>query len=171
MPHPLEPRPVREAPEPKKGPELPLDDLTTYRRFHKSFKLPSKRGHLGVEIVGGHFHVLIPANAPTPATGAQIFTSVHDNQKDLSFVCLEGFGKMAYENRLLGYFDMVNIPPAPKETPRVLVTFVVTKENGDEFLHVSARDLDNGRQEQWEKNGGGLIGRIIESTGMKEVFL
>lgn len=120
------PAPVQYQPNPN-----PLSSETTYKNFHKSYSLQRRRGALGVETVNNRFYILIPEDAKPPVSATRIFTSVHDNQQDLSFVVLEGNAPMAAGNRLLGYFDLLGIPPAPWGEPRIEVRVLIGSGTGN----------------------------------------
>lgn len=117
-------------------------------------RLPLPRRSLGVETVGDKFFVLIPFSTGAQASARQIFTTVHDNQETACILVLYGDNPTASKNQLLGQFDMINIPPAPKDVPQIEVVYHL---DADLVLTVEARDLDTGRHKLWKKNGGTVV--------------
>lgn len=100
---------------------------------------------LGVETLGGVMTVLIPRNTTIPVKKSQIFTTAVDNQTAVEVHVLQGERKMAADNKSLGRFELVGIPPAPRGVPQIEVTFDIDA-NG--ILHVSAKDLATGKSQQ-----------------------
>jgi len=135
---------------PPMRPSLPFDGTTTHREMFKGWQLPPKRPALGVQMVGDVAYVLIPANAAVPAVGRQVFTTVHDNQTEMSVLVLEGDFTQASRCSVLGQFDFQGLPPGPKGMAKLEVTFHVD-QNG--VLNVAACDLNSQRQEQWLREG------------------
>jgi len=111
---------------------------------------------LGIETLGGVMTVLIPKNTTIPKTEKQIFSTAADNQTAVSIHVLQGERKMARDNRSIGRFDLVGIPPAPRGVPQIEVTFDIDA-NG--ILHVSAKDLGTGKEQKI---------RIEASSGLTE---
>jgi molecular chaperone DnaK len=97
---------------------------------------------LGIETKGGIFTKLIERNSNIPTRNTQIFTTVVDNQNKVEIHVLQGERKIATENRSLGRFELVGIPPAPRGVPQIEVTFDIDS-NG--IVNVSARDLATGQ--------------------------
>jgi len=93
---------------------------------------------LGVETQGGLFTKLIERNATIPTKNTQIFTTVVDNQDTVEIHVLQGERQIANENKSLGKFQLVGIPPAPRGVPQVEVSFAIDS-NG--IVNVSARDM------------------------------
>lgn len=143
-------------PPPPMRPALPFDGTTTHREVFKGWQLPGKRPALGVQMVGDRAYVLIPANANLPAMGRQTFTTVHDNQTDISLLILEGDFTQASRCSVLGQFDMTGLPYGPKGSAKIEVTYHVDN-NG--VLSVSALDLDSKRHEQWLRQGD-MVARV-----------
>jgi molecular chaperone DnaK len=115
---------------------------------------------LGIETLGGVMTKLIPSNTTIPTRKSQIFSTATDNQPAVSVHVLQGEREMAKDNRTLGRFDLVGIPPAPRGVPQIEVTFDIDA-NG--IAHVSAKDLGTGRaQEIVVKHHGGLTQVEIE---------
>ncbi len=100
---------------------------------------------LGVETYGGVTTVLIPRNTTIPTKKSETFTTAADNQTAVEVHVLQGERPLARDNRTLGRFQLVGIPPAPRGTPQIEVAFDIDA-NG--ILNVSARDQATGRQQQ-----------------------
>ncbi|MEO0272554.1 MAG: molecular chaperone DnaK [candidate division WOR-3 bacterium] len=92
---------------------------------------------LGVETLGGIFDVVIPRNTTIPTRKSKIYTTAEDNQTSVLIKVYQGERSIASENRLLGQFELTGIPPAPRGTPQIEVTFDI---DADGILHVSAVD-------------------------------
>jgi molecular chaperone DnaK len=100
---------------------------------------------LGLETRGGLFHKIIERNSTIPLHNSQTFTTVVDNQSSVEIHVLQGEREISQHNRSLGKFELVGIPPAPRGTPQIEVTFEVDA-NG--ILKVSAKDKASGREQQ-----------------------
>ncbi|MEE9268675.1 MAG: molecular chaperone DnaK [Candidatus Krumholzibacteria bacterium] len=115
---------------------------------------------LGIETLGGVMTTLIERNTTIPTIKSQIFSTATDNQPAVSVHVLQGEREMAKDNRTLGRFDLVGMPPAPRGVPQIEVSFDIDA-NG--IVHVSARDLGTGKRQQIEiKQASGLSGAEIE---------
>ncbi|KAK4533272.1 hypothetical protein CCYA_CCYA16G4154 [Cyanidiococcus yangmingshanensis] len=115
---------------------------------------------LGIETLGGVFTKLIPRNSTIPTKKSQVFSTAADNQTQVGIKVLQGERPMAAENKLLGQFDLVGIPPAPRGVPQIEVIFDIDA-NG--ILHVSAVDKGTGkRNEVVITSSGGLTNEEIE---------
>jgi molecular chaperone DnaK len=111
---------------------------------------------LGIETLGAVFTRLIERNTTIPTRKSQIFSTAADNQTAVSIHVLQGEREMASQNRTLGRFDLIGIPPAPRGVPQIEVTFDIDA-NG--IVHVSAKDLGTGKEQKI---------RIESSSGLSE---
>jgi molecular chaperone DnaK len=111
---------------------------------------------LGIETLGGVMTKLIEKNTTIPTRKSQIFSTAADNQPAVSIHVLQGERSMAGDNRTLGRFDLVGIPPAPRGIPQIEVTFDIDA-NG--IVHVSAKDLGTGKEQSI---------KITASSGLSE---
>ncbi len=100
---------------------------------------------LGIETLGGVMTPLIERNTAIPSKKSQVFSTAADNQPAVDIHVLQGERKMATDNKTLGRFELVGIPPAPRGVPQVEVTFDIDA-NG--ILHVSAKDMSSGKSQQ-----------------------
>ncbi len=121
---------------------------------------------LGIETHGGLFTKLIERNSTIPTKNSLIFTTVADNQSKVQVHVLQGEREFARENKSLGKFDMIGIPPAPRGVPQIEVTFSIDS-NG--IVNVTARDQATGQSTGVQINpAGGLskdeIDRIINEA-------
>jgi len=111
---------------------------------------------LGIETLGGIFTKLIERNTTIPTKKSQIFSTATDNQPAVTIKVYQGEREMAADNKLLGVFELVGIPPAPRGVPQIEVTFDIDA-NG--ILHVSAKDKGTGKEQSI---------RITASSGLTE---
>jgi molecular chaperone DnaK len=111
---------------------------------------------LGIETLGGVFTKLIDKNTTVPTKKSQIFSTAADSQTAVTIRVHQGEREMAADNKLLGQFDLIGIPPAPRGIPQVEVTFDIDA-NG--IVHVNAKDLGTGKEQSI---------RITASSGLSE---
>ena len=115
---------------------------------------------LGIETLGGVFTKLIEKNTTVPTNKSQTFSTAEDNQSAVTIRVFQGERQIAADNKLLGQFDLVGIPPAARGTPQVEVTFDIDA-NG--IVKVSAKDKATGKEHQIQiKASGGLSDEEIE---------
>src|SRR5262250_1139217 len=100
---------------------------------------------LGIETLGGVFTKLIEKNTTIPTRKSQVFSTAADNQSAVTTRVFQGEREMAADNKLLGQFDLVGIPPAPRGVPQIEVTFHIDA-NG--IVQVSAKDKATGKEQQ-----------------------
>ena len=111
---------------------------------------------LGIETLGGIFTKIIERNTTIPTKKSQIFSTATDNQPAVTIKIFQGEREMAADNKLLGNFELIGIPPAPRGIPQIEVTFDIDA-NG--ILHVSAKDLGTNKEQSI---------RITASSGLNE---
>ena len=111
---------------------------------------------LGIETLGGVMTRLIEKNTTIPTKKSEVFSTATDNQPSVSIHVLQGEREMAADNKTLGRFELVGIPPAPRGTPQIEVTFDIDS-NG--IVNVSARDMATGREQSI---------RITASSGLDQ---
>jgi molecular chaperone DnaK len=111
---------------------------------------------LGIETLGGIFTKIIERNTTIPTKKSQVFSTATDNQPAVTIKIFQGEREMAADNKLLGNFELIGIPPAPRGIPQVEVTFDIDA-NG--ILHVSAKDLGTNKEQSI---------RITASSGLDE---
>src|SRR6202158_5872041 len=111
---------------------------------------------LGIETLGGVFTRLIEKNTTIPTKKSQVFSTAADNQQAVTIRVFQGEREMASDNKMLGQFDLVGIPPAPRGMPQIEVTFDIDA-NG--IVHVHAKDLGTGKEQSI---------RITASSGLTE---
>jgi molecular chaperone DnaK len=121
---------------------------------------------LGIETLGGVFTRLIERNTTIPTKKSQVFSTADDNQQAVTIKVYQGEREMAADNKLLGQFDLMGIPPAPRGVPQIEVTFDIDA-NG--IVSVSARDKATGKEQQIriQASGGlseGDIQRMVKEA-------
>ncbi|KAL6012719.1 hypothetical protein ACLOJK_003208 [Asimina triloba] len=123
---------------------------------------------LGIETLGGIFTRLINRNTTIPTKKSQVFSTAADNQTQVGVRVLQGEREMATDNKLLGEFELVGIPPAPRGLPQIEVTFDIDA-NG--IVMVSAKDKATGKEQQITiRSSGGLSEEEIQKM-VKEAEL
>ena len=115
---------------------------------------------LGIETLGGVFTRMIDRNTTIPTKKSQVYSTADDNQGAVTIRVFQGEREMAADNKLLGQFDLVGIPPAPRGVPQIDVTFDIDA-NG--IVNVSAKDKGTGKEQQIKiQASGGLSDNDIE---------
>ncbi len=115
---------------------------------------------LGIETLGGVFTRLIDRNTTIPTKKSQVFSTAEDSQNAVTIRVFQGEREMAADNKILGQFDLVGIPPAPRGVPQIEVTFDIDA-NG--IVNVSAKDKGTGKEQQIRiQASGGLSEADIE---------
>jgi molecular chaperone DnaK len=115
---------------------------------------------LGIETLGGVFTRMIDRNTTIPTKKSQVYSTADDNQQAVTIRVFQGEREMAADNKMLGQFDLVGIPPAPRGVPQIEVTFDIDA-NG--IVNVSARDKGTGKEQQIRiQASGGLSDADIE---------
>jgi molecular chaperone DnaK len=115
---------------------------------------------LGIETLGGVFTRMIDRNTTIPTKKSQTYSTAEDNQNAVTIRVFQGEREMAADNKMLGQFDLIGIPPAPRGVPQIEVTFDIDA-NG--IVNVSARDKGTGKEQQIKiQASGGLSDADID---------
>ena len=115
---------------------------------------------LGIETMGGVMTAIIEKNTMIPTKKSQVFSTAADNQPAVSIQVYQGERKIATQNKLLGNFDLTDIPPAPRGVPQIEVTFDI---NADGIMNISAKDKGTGKSQSIQiKADSGLSDEEIE---------
>src|SRR5687767_44086 len=124
---------------------------------------------LGIETLGGVFTRLIERNTTIPTKRSQVFSTAEDGQNAVTIRVSQGEREMAADNKLLGQFDLVGIPPAPRGVPQIEVTFDI---DADGIVHVKARDKATGKEQsiRIQASGGLTEAEIKRMTEEAERF-
>ncbi|MGB6225938.1 MAG: Hsp70 family protein, partial [Pseudonocardiaceae bacterium] len=109
---------------------------------------------LGIETLGGVFTRLIDRNTTIPTKKSQVFSTAEDGQTAVTIRVFQGEREMAADNKMLGQFDLVGLPPAPRGVPQVEVTFDIDA-NG--IVNVSAKDMGTGKSQAMTITGGSAL--------------
>jgi len=123
---------------------------------------------LGIETLGGVFTKLIEKNTTIPTRKSQVFSTAADNQSAVTIRVFQGEREMASDNKLLGQFDLVGIPPAPRGVPQVEVTFDIDA-NG--IVHVNAKDLGTGKEQSIQITASSGLSKDEVERMVKEATL
>jgi len=120
---------------------------------------------LGIETKGGVFTTLIERNTTIPAKRSEIFTTADDNQPSVEIKVAQGERQMWAQNQPLGNFELTGLPPAPRNVPKIEVTFDIDA-NG--IVHVSAKDQASGREQSMTISGGSALSKDDIDRMVKE---
>ncbi len=120
---------------------------------------------LGIETLGGVFTKLIDKNTTIPTRKSQVFSTAADNQSAVTIRVFQGERELAADNKLLGQFDLVGIPAAPRGVPQVEVTFDIDA-NG--IVHVGAKDLGTGKEQSIQITASSGLGKDEIEKMVKE---
>ena len=111
---------------------------------------------LGIETLGGVMTTLIPRNTTIPTRKSEVFSTTSDNQSNVEVHVLQGERQMAHDNRTLGRFQLVGLPPAPRGVPQIEVAFDIDA-NG--IVNVTAKDVATGKEQKITISGSSGLGK------------
>src|SRR5690242_16969907 len=120
---------------------------------------------LGIETLGGVFTRIIDRNTTIPTKKSQVFSTADDNQNAVTIRVFQGEREMAADNKMLGQFDLMGIPPAPRGMPQIEVTFDIDA-NG--IVNVSAKDKATGKEQQIRIQASGGLSEADIDKMVKE---
>jgi len=120
---------------------------------------------LGIETLGGVFTRLIDRNTTIPTKKSQVFSTAEDSQNAVTIRVFQGEREMAADNKMLGQFDLVGIPPAPRGVPQIEVTFDIDA-NG--IVNVQAKDKGTGKEQQIRIQASGGLSEADIQKMVKE---
>src|SRR6184192_3273292 len=123
---------------------------------------------LGIETLGGVFTKLIEKNTTIPTRKSQVFSTAADNQSAVTIRVFQGEREMAADNKLLGQFELIGIPPAPRGVPQIEVTFDIDA-NG--IVHVNAKDLGTGKEQSIQITASSGLSKDEVERMVKEATL
>src|SRR5205809_503336 len=123
---------------------------------------------LGIETLGGVSTKLIEKNTTIPTRKSQVFSTAADNQSAVTIRVFQGEREMAADNKLLGQFDLIGIPPAPRGVPQIEVTFDIDA-NG--IVHVNAKDLGTGKEQSIQITASSGLSKDEVERMVKEATL
>jgi len=120
---------------------------------------------LGIETLGGVFTRMIDRNTTIPTKKSQVYSTADDNQQAVTIRVAQGEREMAADNKMLGQFDLVGIPPAPRGVPQIEVTFDIDA-NG--IVNVTAKDVASGKEQQIRIQASGGLNDDDIATMIKD---